>query len=60
MKRKTRKKTQQKYPTQPSPRGKRCPSKLVSSQGSLPPSSGAMHPDQEEVRQKHQEAYTDE
>jgi len=41
-------------------RGKRGPRKLVSIQGSPPPNSGEMHPDQEEVKQKHQEAYMDE
>ncbi|GAB0187151.1 hypothetical protein GRJ2_001180400 [Grus japonensis] len=40
--------------------GRRDPRKPVCIQGSPPPSSGAMYPNKEEVRQKHQEACMDE
>ncbi|GAB0206735.1 mitochondrial enolase superfamily member 1 [Grus japonensis] len=43
-----------------SPGGKRGPRQLVSIQGSPPPSSGEMHPNKEEVRQKCEEACMDE
>ncbi|GAB0204852.1 mitochondrial enolase superfamily member 1 [Grus japonensis] len=39
-----------------SPGGKKGPRQLANIQGSPPPSSGAMHPNKEEVKQKHQEA----
>lgn len=40
--------------------GKRSPRQLVNTLGSPPPSSGEMHPDKGEVKQKGQEACMDE
>ncbi|PKU44335.1 rna-directed dna polymerase from mobile element hypothetical protein [Limosa lapponica baueri] len=43
-----------------SPGGKMGPRKLANIQGSPPPNSGVVHPNEVEVGQKHQEAYMDE